>query len=152
MWSRLLCVRTCRGDVRTAAHFQQFEGVAVVGHQHFEGGVVHGRIIDLQGREGFGVDEDHRQSRDEVRLLKDGRLVDMKTRYSKAALVMKTPPEPWRSTEHPSSSRSLFPLTLGSSMKLGLAVEMSLSVFKEQFTSWERISHAASADSLLLST
>lgn len=43
-------------------------------------------------------------------------------------------------------------LTLGSSMKLGLAVEMSLRVFKEQFTSRERISHAASADSLLLST
>lgn len=61
-------VRTCRRDVRTAAHFQQFEGVAVIGHQHFEGGVVHGRVIDLQGREGFGVDEDHRQSRDEVRL------------------------------------------------------------------------------------
>lgn len=43
-------------------------------------------------------------------------------------------------------------LTLGSSMKLGLAVEMSPSVFKEQLTSWERMSHAASADSLLLST
>lgn len=43
-------------------------------------------------------------------------------------------------------------LTLGSSMKLGLAVEISPSVFKEQFTSWDRMSHAASADSLLLST
>lgn len=46
----------------------------------------------------------------------------------------------------------LLRLTLGISMKLGLAVEMSPRVFKEQFTSWERMSHAASADSLLLST
>lgn len=52
----------------------------------------------------------------------------------------------------PVCSRGAFRLTLGSSMKLGLAVEMSLSVFKEQFTSCERMSHAASADSLLLST
>lgn len=43
-------------------------------------------------------------------------------------------------------------LTLGSSMKLGLAVEISPSVFREQLTSWDRMSHAASADSLLLST
>lgn len=42
--------------------------------------------------------------------------------------------------------------TFGTSMKLGLAVEMRPSVFSEQFTSWERISHAASADSVLLST
>lgn len=47
---------------------------------------------------------------------------------------------------------NLVELTLGSSMKLGLAVEMSPSVFNEQFTSCERMSHAASADSLLLST
>lgn len=65
----LLCVPTCRRDVRTTAHFQQSEGVAVIGHQDFEGGVIHGRVIDLQGRQGFGVDKDHRQSRDEVRLL-----------------------------------------------------------------------------------
>lgn len=37
-------------------------------------------------------------------------------------------------------------------MKLGLAVEMSPKVFREQFTSCERMSHAASADSVLLST
>lgn len=43
-------------------------------------------------------------------------------------------------------------LTLGSSMKLGLAVEISPSVFREQLTSWDSMSHAASADSLLLST
>lgn len=65
----LLCVPTCRRDVRTTAHFQQSEGVAVIGNQDFEGGVIHGRVIDLQVRQGFGVDKDHRQSRDEVRLL-----------------------------------------------------------------------------------
>lgn len=37
-------------------------------------------------------------------------------------------------------------------MKLGRAVEISPSVFKEQFTSCDKISQAASADSLLLST
>lgn len=42
--------------------------------------------------------------------------------------------------------------TLGTSMKLGLAVEMSPKVFSEQFTSCESMSHAASADSVLLST
>lgn len=66
---RFLCVRTCRRDVRTTAHFQQFESVAVIGNQDFEGGVIHGRVIDLQGRQGFGVDKDHRQSGDEVRLV-----------------------------------------------------------------------------------
>lgn len=42
--------------------------------------------------------------------------------------------------------------TFGTSMKLGRAVEMSPKVFSEQFTNCERISHAASADSVLLST
>lgn len=37
-------------------------------------------------------------------------------------------------------------------MKLGRAVEISPSVFREQFTSCDKISQAASADSLLLST
>lgn len=37
-------------------------------------------------------------------------------------------------------------------MKLGLAVEMSPKVFSEQFTNCERMSQAASADSVLLST
>lgn len=37
-------------------------------------------------------------------------------------------------------------------MKLGRAVEMSPRVFREQLTSWDRISQAASADSVLLST
>jgi len=47
---------------------------------------------------------------------------------------------------------TLSELTLGSSMKLGRAVEMSPRVFREQFTSWDRMSQAASADSVLLST
>lgn len=37
-------------------------------------------------------------------------------------------------------------------MKLGLAVEISPKVLMVQFTSWERMSHAASADSVQLST
>lgn len=37
-------------------------------------------------------------------------------------------------------------------MKLGLAVEISPKVFMVQFTSWERMSQAASADSVQLST
>lgn len=55
--------------MRAAAHFQQFEGVAVIGHQDFEGGVIHRCVIDLQGGQGFGVDKDHCESGDEVRLL-----------------------------------------------------------------------------------
>lgn len=42
--------------------------------------------------------------------------------------------------------------TFGTSIKLGLAVEMSPKVFSEQFTNCERMSQAASADSVLLST
>lgn len=42
--------------------------------------------------------------------------------------------------------------TFGKSIKLGRAVEISPSVFNEQFTSCDNISQAASADSLLLST
>lgn len=42
--------------------------------------------------------------------------------------------------------------TFGKSIKLGRAVEISPSVFKEQFTSCDNMSQAASADSLLLST
>lgn len=42
--------------------------------------------------------------------------------------------------------------TFGTSMKLGLAVEMRPRVFSEQFTNCDRMSHAASADSVLLST
>lgn len=37
-------------------------------------------------------------------------------------------------------------------MKLGRAVEISPRVLMVQFTSWERMSHAASADSVQLST
>lgn len=43
-------------------------------------------------------------------------------------------------------------LTLDTFMKLGFAVEIKPSVLIEQFTSWERMSQAASADSVLLST
>lgn len=43
-------------------------------------------------------------------------------------------------------------LTLGNSMKLGRAVDIRPSVLREQFTSWDKISQAASADSVLLST
>lgn len=45
-----------------------------------------------------------------------------------------------------------YSITFGKSMKLGRAVEISPSVFREQFTSCDKISQAASADSLLLST
>lgn len=43
-------------------------------------------------------------------------------------------------------------LTCGTSMKLGLAVEIKPKVLMVQFTNWERMSHAASADSVQLST
>lgn len=42
--------------------------------------------------------------------------------------------------------------TCETSMKLGRAVEISPSVLMVQFTSWDRISQAASADSVQLST
>lgn len=83
MRSLLLRMQTCRGDVRATAHFQQFESVAVIGHQNFERGVIHRRVIDLQGREGFGVDKDHRQSRDEVRLWTRARGGKQSVRWSK---------------------------------------------------------------------
>lgn len=54
--------------MRAAAHFQQLESVAVVGHQDFEGGVIHRGVVDFQGGQRFGVDENNRQSGDEVRL------------------------------------------------------------------------------------
>lgn len=45
----ILCSHcTCGGDMRTAAHFQQFQGVAVVGHQHLQRGVIHWRVVNLQ--------------------------------------------------------------------------------------------------------
>lgn len=59
---------TCRRDVRAAAHLQQFERVAVVGHQDLERRVVHRSVIDLQRGQRFGVDEHHGQRRDEVGL------------------------------------------------------------------------------------
>lgn len=43
-------------------------------------------------------------------------------------------------------------LTCDTSMKLGLAVEIKPKVLMVQFTNWERMSHAASADSVQLST
>lgn len=42
--------------------------------------------------------------------------------------------------------------TFDTSIKLGLAIEIKPKVWIEQFTSWESISQAASADSVLLST
>lgn len=47
--------------MRAAAHFQQFEGIAVIRHQDFEGGVIHRCVINLQGGQGFGVDKNHCQ-------------------------------------------------------------------------------------------
>lgn len=43
-------------------------------------------------------------------------------------------------------------LTCGTSMKLGLAVDIKPKVLMVQFTNWERMSQAASADSVQLST
>lgn len=43
-------------------------------------------------------------------------------------------------------------LTCDTFMKLGLAVEIKPKVLIVQFTNWERMSHAASADSVQLST
>lgn len=62
--------------------------------------------------------------------------------------IRKHPPH-HPNTAQPYNAR---PDTLGSSMKLGRAVEISPRVFREQLTSWDRISQAASADSVLLST
>lgn len=47
--------------MRAAAHFEQFERVAVIGHQDFKRRVIHGRVINLQGGQGFRVDENHSQ-------------------------------------------------------------------------------------------
>lgn len=57
---------TCWGDMRTAAHLQQLQGVAVVGNQHLQGGVVHRRVINLDRGQRFGVDEHDCQRRHEV--------------------------------------------------------------------------------------
>lgn len=48
--------------MRATAHFQQLEGVTVIGHQDFEGGVIHRGVIDLQGGQRLGVDKNHSQS------------------------------------------------------------------------------------------
>lgn len=56
--------------MRTAAHFQQLQCVAVICHQDFERGIIHRGVIDLQRGQGFGVDKNYCQRRDEMRLLK----------------------------------------------------------------------------------
>ena len=55
----------------TAAHLQQLERVAVIGHQGLEGGVVHGRVVHLYGRQRLGVHKHHGQRRDKVRLWRE---------------------------------------------------------------------------------
>lgn len=52
----------CWGDVRAAAHLQQSQGVAVVGHQHLQRRIIHRRVVNLQRRQRFGVDKHHSQS------------------------------------------------------------------------------------------
>lgn len=59
---------TCWGDVGTAAHLQQLQGVTVVGNQHLQGRVVHWCIINLDRRQGLGVDKHHCQCRRKVGL------------------------------------------------------------------------------------
>lgn len=44
-------VCTCWGDVRAAAHFQQFQGVTVVGHQHLQRWIIHWRVVNLERRQ-----------------------------------------------------------------------------------------------------
>lgn len=67
-----------------------------------------------------------------------------------------TPAHTWTQTsfkkEFIISHKRYSGLTFGTFIKLGLAVEINPKVWIEQFTSWERISQAASADSVLLST
>lgn len=65
---RRLLHNTCGRDMRAAAHLQQFERVAVIGHQDLERRVVHRSVVDLQRGQRFGVDEHNGQRRDEVRL------------------------------------------------------------------------------------
>lgn len=43
--------------MRTAAHLQQLQGVAVVGYQHLQGRVVHWCVVNLDRGQRFGVDE-----------------------------------------------------------------------------------------------
>lgn len=59
---------TCWGDVRTAAHLQQLQGVTVVGNQNLQGRVVNWRIVNLDGGQGLGVDKHHCQRRHKVGL------------------------------------------------------------------------------------
>lgn len=54
--------------MRTAAHLQQLQGVTVVGNQHLQGGVVHRRVVNLDGRQRFGVDEHDCQCRNKMGL------------------------------------------------------------------------------------
>lgn len=58
----------------------------------------------------------------------------------------------WFKSNWSPSSYSVQNITLETFMKLGFAVEIKPSVLIEQFTNWERMSQAASADSVLLST
>lgn len=54
--------------MRAAAHLQQLERIAVVGHEDFERGVIYRRVVYLQRGQGFGVYKHNRQCRDKVRL------------------------------------------------------------------------------------
>lgn len=54
--------------MRTAAHLQQLQGVAVVGNQDLQGRVVNWSIINLDGGQGLGVDKHDCQRRHKVGL------------------------------------------------------------------------------------
>lgn len=62
---------TCWGDVRTAAHLQQLQGVAVVGNQHLQGRVIHRCVVNLDRGQGLGVDKHHCERRHKVGLKRD---------------------------------------------------------------------------------
>ena len=80
-----MSVVTCWGNMRTAAHLQQLQGVAVVGDQHLQGRVVHWRIINLDGGQGLGVDKHNCQCRHKVSLR--GETQDDLTRISYNAFI-----------------------------------------------------------------
>lgn len=54
--------------MRTAAHLQQLQGVAVVGYQHLQGRDVHWCVVNLDRGQRFGVDEHDGQCGHEIGL------------------------------------------------------------------------------------
>lgn len=131
---------TCGRDVRAAAHLQQLERVAVVGHQDLERRVVHRSVVDLQRRQRFGVDEHHGQRRDEVGLWTE-RDDESQSAYRGEEVKMGQLDSLLRSRHKPSSLFQTFSNTdaLIAPMSLSMNEKKCLSYSVQERHNWKQL-------------